>query len=915
MVDDDLRYHDPPPRMMRILRWFCADIYLEEVEGDLYELFQEEVEEHGLKKARRRFFFTAIRYLKPFFFGKKDFTLQLEYHLTMLKHYLKIAFRQLRKQQAYSFINISGLAIAMACCIVVLVFVHDETSFDAYHPKAEDIYRLSIRSLEVGDQNDESLIAASPILWGPALKKDYPEVENFTRFVPRTSPDNPWDVTVGDRSFSEARILYTDPATLDMFNWPIINGDVSTALSDPNTIVITEAMAEKYFRGEDPIGKVLTIDPKERDREGNLNGNTYEFTISAVMANVPERSHFRFDFLLPSSILNDVYGGDINGEADINPWYWRGLIGYTYLELKPGTDVDAFAAKFEAFQERYVGDATRSRGYYYEPDLQRLDQIYLDGERLGQMRSVGDKTYIYVFSLVALFILFLACINFMNLATARSAMRAKEVGLRKVVGAFRKQLVSQFLGESVVISLLAFSVAAVLAWLVLPIFYEYLGKELFIDYSREAPFLASLLILGVLVGILAGSYPAFFLSRFRPALVLKGVYGKKQKGALLRKGLVVFQFMISAFFIIMTITLFKQIRFMRNYDLGFDQERVVVLPPNVAQSLSSQYETVRGELLADPRFLDVTMSSEVPGQQGRGGDLYVEKGADIESSFSLDETFVDYNFIDLFGLQMLAGEEFKQRNIEEENAEEQEVVAILNEAAVRQFGWANPEEAIGKQIVRDPNAKDWVARVIGVVKDFHSESLREEIGPKALIQMPRYGFMSIKLKTGDLQGGITSIQSTVEKFVKDVPFEYNFLDATFKEQYETEAQLSSVFTYISILAIFIACLGLFGLATFTTARRIKEVGIRKTLGASVQDIVILLSKNFAFLILVAGLVAAPFAYLAAEKGLQYFAYSINNSMDTYILAILGALIIALITIAFQTIRAALSNPVESLRTE
>lgn len=915
MVGTDPHYHDPPSRIMRILRWFCAEIYLEEVEGDLYELFQEEVEEYGLKKAKRRFFFTAIRYLKPFFFGKKDLTIQLEYHLTMLRHYLKIAFRQLKKQRAYSFINISGLAIAMACCITVLVFVHDETSYDNYHPKAEQVYRLSIRSLEVGDDNSENLIAASPILWGPALKKDYPEVENFARFVPRTSPDNPWEVTAEGRSFSEARILYADPAALEMFNWPLISGDPKKALHEPSSIVITEAMAKKYFKEEDPIGKVMTIDPKERDRDGQLNGNTYNFSVSAVMANVPERSHFRFDFLLPSSILNGVYGGDINSVADISQWYWRGLISYTYLELKPGTDVDAFADKFEAFQEQYVGDATRSRGYYYEPDLQRLDKIYLDGERLGQLRPVGDNTYIWVFSLVALFILFLACINFMNLATARSAMRAKEVGLRKVVGAFRKQLVSQFLGESVVISFIAFLLAVVLAWLVLPVFYQYLGKELFIDYAREVPFLASLLILGLVVGILAGSYPAFFLSRFRPALVLKGAYGNSQKGSLLRKGLVVFQFVISAFFIIMTITLYKQVNFMRNYDLGFDQERVVVVPPNVAQSLASQYESVKEELLKHPQFKDVTMSSQVPGQAGRGGDLYVEKGADIASSFSLDETFVDYNYIDLFGLQMLAGEAFKKRKAADEEAENPEVLAVLNETAVQQFGWSSPQEAIGKQIVRDPNAKDWTARVIGVVKDFHSESLRQEIGPQALLQMPRYAFLSVKLKTDDLQGGIATIQSTVEKFVQDIPFEYNFLDATFKEQYETETQLSSVFTFISMLAIFIACMGLFGLATFTTARRIKEVGIRKTLGASVQDIVFLLSKNFALLILIAGLVAVPFAYLATEKGLEYFAYSVDNSLSTYVLAIAGALIIALITIAFQTIRAALSNPVDSLRIE
>lgn len=917
MVNPQPTYHDPPARMMKLLRWFCADAYLEEVEGDLFELFQEEIEIHGLKKARNRFFFTAIRYIKPFFFGKKGFSIHLDHHLTMFRHYLKIALRQLFKQRTYSFINITGLAIAMACCIVVLIYLHDETSYDNYHENAENIYRLSIESFEIGAEEDRNLIAASPILWAPALQKDYPEVESFARFVPLVSPDNPWDIKTGDKVFAEARILYADPSALQMFNWPVVDGDPTTALSSPTSIVITQSMAKKYFGATAAIGKTLNIDNKQRDREGNLTGETYDFTVSAVMEDIPNRSHFRFDFLLPASILNGIYGGDINGGADISPWYWRGLISYTYLTLKEGTDVAAFEAKFADFQDRYVGDATRSRGYYYEPDLQQLDKIYLDGQRLGQLRPVGDKTYLFVFSLVALFILILACINFMNLATARSAMRAKEVGLRKVVGAFRQQLVAQFLGESMVISFVAFLLAIGLAWLTLPIFYTYLGKELQLDIGQEAPFLVSLLLIGLLVGFLAGSYPAFFLSRFRPATVLKGVFAKTQKGALLRKGLVVFQFVISAFFIIMTITLFKQLNFMRTSDLGFDQDRVVVVPPNVARSLSSHYDALRSELLADPKFKDVTMSSEVPGQAGRGGDLYVEKGAPIESSFNLGETFVDYNYVDLFGLDILVGDDFQQRNAPEEGAEEErpEVLAIINEEAVRRFGWASPEEAIGKQIVRDPNAKDWTARVVGVVKDFHTRSLREPIGPKALLQMPRYSFLSIKLDTDDIQGGIATIEDKVAQFAPDVDFEYNFLDESFKEQYETESLLGNVFTYISLLAIFIACMGLFGLASFTTTQRIKEVGIRKTLGASVQDIVFLLSKSFVKLILIAAIMAIPIAYYVAELGLDYFAYRINNGVSTYLLAIVAALVIALFTIAYQTIKVALSNPVDSLRME
>lgn len=918
MVNPQPPYHDPPARMMKLLRWFCAEAYLEEVEGDLFELFQEEIEIHGLKKARNRFFFTAVRYIKPFFFGKKGFSIHLDHHLTMFRHYLKIALRQLFKQRTYSFINISGLAIAMACCIVVLIYLHDETSYDTYHEKAENIYRLSIQSGEVGGgDGDVNLIATSPILWGPALQKDYPEVESFARFVPVVNPDNPWDLKAGDKVFAEADILYADPAVLQMFNWPLVQGDAKTALEKPESIVITESIATKYFGTENPIGKTLNIDSKDRNREGELTGETYDFTVSAVLKDIPNRSHLTFDFLLPSINLNEAYGGDINGGADISPWYWRGLISYTYLSLKAGTNVATFEAKFADFQDRYVGDATRSRGYYYEPDLQRLDEIYLDGQRLGQPSPVGDKTYLFVFSMVALFILILACINFMNLATARSAMRAKEVGLRKVVGAFRQQLVSQFLGESMVISLAAFLLAIGLAWLTLPVFYTYLGKELQLDVGQEAPFLASLLLIALLVGFVAGSYPAFFLSRFRPVTVLKGAFAKTQKGAFLRKSLVVFQFVISAFFIIMTITLFKQLHFMQNSDLGFDQDRVVVVPPNVARSLSSHYDAIRGELLADPKFKAVTMSSEVPGQAGRGGDLYVEKGAAVEASFNLGESFVDYNYADLFGLNIIAGEDFQKRIELEEGAEEErpEVLAILNEEAVRRFGWASPAEAIGKQIVRDPNAKDWTARVIGVVKDYHSRSLREPIGPKALIQMPRYSFLSVKLDTDDLQAGIAAIEDKVAQFAPDATFEYSFLDASFKEQYETESLLGNVFTYISILAIFIACMGLFGLASFTTTQRIKEVGIRKTLGASVQDIVFLLSKNFVKLIMIAAILAIPIAYYVAEQGLDYFAYRINNGVDTYLLAFFAALLIALVTIAYQTIKVALSNPVESLRME
>jgi putative ABC transport system permease protein len=918
MVSPQPPYHDPPQRLLRLLRWFCAESFMEEIEGDLFELFQEEVEEYGLKRARRRFFFTALRYINPYFYGKKTFLDHLSHQPDMLKHYFKISLRRLVKQRFYALINVLGLAIGMACCITVLLFVHDESSYDQYHEDSDQMYRLAIQSVLLSS-GDEQQIAVSPVLWAPALKKDYPEVTGFARFVSLTEPDDPWALTAGEHTFQEKNILYADPSALELFNWPLLQGTVENALTQPHSVVITESMAEKYFGDADPMGKTLQLDPRRRGNDGRLTGETIEYTVSGVLEDVPRHSHFTFDFLLPSIDLNEVYGGDINTGANLNNWYWRGLVAHTYLKIKEGMEPAALEKKFAEFQDRYLGDATRSRGYYYVPYLQPLEEIYLAGDMAGQLQTAGNRNYMYMFSLVAFFVLLIACINFMNLATARSALRAKEVGLRKVVGAQRAQLISQFLSESVLISLAAFLLALLIAYVALPPFYQYLEKEWAIDYSREAPFLISLFLLGLAVGIFAGSYPAFILSRFRPAQVLRGLLPKYTSGAFVRKGLVIFQFVISAFLIIGTLTVFKQLRFMRNHDLGFDQERVLVLPPDVGLPLSSQYEAVKEELLSLPQIADVTMASGVPGQGG-GGELYAAKGAGADEGFGLGELFVDHNYTDLFGLQVIAGRVFSKemttdQPIRNEEGRIREVKTVINEAAVKQFGWSSPQEAIGKQIIRDPNAVDWTATVIGVVKDFHFQSLQQEIQPGALILLPSYSHMAIKLKEGDPGKTLAAVEEKVKEFTPELTFNYNFLDETFREQYEFEQSLGEIFSYISSLAIFIACLGLLGLAAFTTTRRIKEIGIRKTLGASISDIVLLLSKDFTKLVIVAVLLAIPLAYWATERWLEEFAYRIPSNWSTYIFAGLLAIAIAWLTISFQTVRAARRNPVQSLQSE
>ncbi|MEL7119277.1 MAG: ABC transporter permease [Bacteroidota bacterium] len=917
-MEDQPTYYNPPENVMRFLRWYCAASFLEEIEGDLFELFQEEVEIHGLKKASRQFVWTALRYLNPYFFGKKDLSLNLEHHLTMLQHYFKIAVRHLWKQRLYSVINILGLAIGVACCLTVLYYITDEIGYDSHHENADDLYRISLNTATLSG-GVEQLAAISPVLWGPALKKDYPVVEDFARFVSEVSPDNPWEIINGETSFTESEILFADPSALKLFTFPMIHGDPNTALNEPMTIVLTKKMALKYFNDENPTGKTLIIDPKIRGNDGQFTNQTFELTVSAVLEDLPRNTHLTFEFLVPSIQLNQLYGIDINGNGEEQRWFWRGLNAHTYIKLNDGTDPTVLEEQFQAFQDRYLGDDTRSRGYVYYPYLQNIKDIHLDEEHAAQLNPTGSRSYILIFSIIAFFVLCIASINFMNLSTARAATRAKEVGLRKVVGASFRQLVNQFMGESLIITFLAIIIGLLLTRFTLPIFFNFIEKDLAIQFNNYVLWALIILGLGTLVGLLAGLYPAIVLSRFRPIDTIKGNFIKSKNGSFLRKGLVVFQFLLSAILIIVTLTLFKQINYMRSYDLGFDKEHVMVITPNTARSVANKYETLKTELSEDPAIADVTMTSGMPGFS-IGGDNYGEAGAPVESAIVLAEIFVDYNYLDFFKLDLIAGRNF-DRNLgtdagspRTENSPPQ-LMAIVNEEAIRQFGWANPEEALGKQIFRDPNAKDWAANVIGVVKDFHVQTLQQDLSPTAIILRPNYNYLAVKLNPGDIAKGVASVEKTIKAFAPEVEFDYAFLDENFNQQYVTEQRLSKAFTQISLLAILIACMGLFGLAAFSTAQRIKEIGVRKTLGASLMNIVFLLSKDFTRLVLIAVVIAIPISYFITEKGLENFAYRINIRPEIYLFALLIALSIAFLTVSFHTLKAAMSNPVKSLRTE
>ncbi len=835
----------------------------------------------------------------------------------MFKNYLKIAFRNLLRHKAYSLINLTGFAVGMACCIVVLLFVQDEVQYDTYHERGDRIYRISNRAVLMST-GEEDIVADSPFLWGPAMKQEYPEVADYVRFSSITSPNDPWEVRHGEATFSESRLLYADPSVFGIFSWPLRQGNAETALAQPKSIVLSESMARKYFGQENPVGKILIVDPKRRDRSGRLTHETLDYKVTGVMKDIPRRSHFTADFLLSFVDLNDVYGEDVTTGNVLNLGWWRWRMTYTYLLLKEGAEPVTLAAKLPDFLERHVHEASKARGFYYNAFLQPLPEIYLGGNFGGQLAPVGDQNKIYMFSLVAFFILCIGCINFTNLSTARATRRAKEVGMRKVVGAEGRQLIKQFLGESMLISFIALLLALGLVEIILPFFYQYLGKTFVRETADIIPLVLGIAGIGLFAGLLAGSYPAFLLSRFKPVTMLRADAGST-KGQRLRKGLVVFQFAISVFLIVATLTVYKQLSFMRNYQLGFDQEQVMVLPPTLGRALMPDYQAFKNELKKQTGVVDVIAASALPGFGG-GGDVYGEAGAPGEQAKGIAECWVEYNFIEMFGLEVIAGRNFSREmttdaGVRDENGRLIDLALIINEEAVKAFGWESPEAALGKRLVRDPKAKDFIGTIIGVVKDFHFQSLRQPIAPLVMSVLPDYGFIAVKAHANNLPETIAAIRQTVERFAPGVAFEMSFLDENFAGLYQAEQKMSEIFGYISSLAIFIACLGLFGLASFTVERRTKEIGVRKVLGASATGIAGLLSKDFVKLVLAANLIAWPIAYFAMNKWLQDFAYRINIGRWVFALAGGIALIIALLTVSTQAIKAALANPIEALRYE
>ncbi|WP_114936940.1 ABC transporter permease [Mucilaginibacter endophyticus] len=822
--------------------------------------------------------------------------INLENHLNMIKNYLTIAFRNVKRQPFISFINIFGLTVGLTCCLLILSYIINETSYDKFNTNAKDIRRVT-RTF-YSSKNVESLhLSSIAPPFGPLLQHAFPDIKKFTRVLPiRTTSFH-----YKDKLFNEQNSVFAEENFFDFFTIPVVEGSQSDALKEPYSIMLSEAMARKYFGNADPIGKSLFLD------NVFLGKIKHEFKVTGVVKAFPANSHMHPDLLMSFSTLKDpaIYGT----EALANDF--GGNAFFTYLLFPKDYNTDKIESQLPDFLDRYVhlgGTAGNTKTHDgTKLTFQKLIDIHLHSHMDDEFEENSDIKRVYIFSAIALFILIIACINYMNLSTARSALRAKEIGIRKVIGARRKEIIGQFLSESVLITWFALALAVAATALLLPMINRLSNISLAFNSLLQWHILFPVLSLPFIVGLISGIYPAIFMSSFLPVKVLKGIVKTGSGGVSFRKVLVVLQFSISIILIVATTVVYRQLQYIQNTDLGFNKDAVLTL--GYTGDLHAQYDVFKTELLKEPAIKEVGRSSRIP--SGRlldfqGGAVLVD-GVMKPINADLKCISTDYGFIPTYGMKMASGRNFSTAFSTDTNN------FIINESAVRSLGLKTAENAIGKNMIYgNVNGK-----IIGIVKDFHFESLHQAITPLLFRLPPGNGYhvLSVKINGTNIQNTVNYLQTTWHKYLPETPFDFTFLDDKLGQLYRSEQQQGSLFTIFSCVAIFIACLGLFGLSAFTITQRVKEIGVRKILGANVQQIVLELSKDFILLVFIAVIIAIPIAAWAMHQWLADFAF--HTEMTWWIFAAAGimALIIAFITISFQSVRAALANPVKSLRSE
>ncbi|HEY0739859.1 MAG TPA: ABC transporter permease [Chryseosolibacter sp.] len=863
----------PPKFFHRFFRWFCDPAIAEDIEGDLMEMFHRDAETASAGKARFRFARNTVKLFRPGIirrFSQPSFTPSSP----MFRNYLITSVRSLMRSKGFSTINIIGLAVGLATFSLISLYVYHELSFDRYHKNADRIVRI-VENIKTENETLYQSVSSPPM--GPRLLKDFPEIESYVRF-------QNWSL-LGQRngvSFYERDSYIVDSTVFDVFSFELLKGDKKTALRDPFSIVLTETMAKKYFGNEEPLGQSLKMDYDN-------------YTVTGVMADVPANSHFRFSNLISFSTWSRN-----NKYAEDDMWFWNGF--HTYLLLRDAKSADAVRSKMQAFIEKNIG---KGKMYYEDLPLQPLTSIYMAEQRTWENGTRGSMDNIYILSIIAIFILLIACFNYINLATARASRRLKEVGMRKSLGALRRMLVMQFLGESTIVAFIAGVVAVALVWLSLPAFRTLVESELsFSALPDPMVIITAAIILILTIGLVAGTYPAIIISRFQPVQIFrpssKGIYSHNT----FRKILVTTQFVISIALVAGTLLIYDQLALVRNQDLGFNKNAMLLLPTNGDSAIIRHLDAVKQELMQVPGVKSVTGSASVPGQSLSNLYTEIEMLDGKMSPTNINYNFVDHDFLVAYDIKIIAG-----RNFLREARADDTTAYLINETAVRDFGWTN-EQALGKKV-----RSRYQGRIVGVIKDFNYSSLHAKVEPLMIGFTNHAGRLSIRIDENDLQGSINRVQRKWTELLPHLPFDYSFLDVDFDRQYKADQQLGKTAGVFTGLAIFIGCLGLLGLTSFVVERRTKEIGIRKVLGASVSSVVVLITKEFFWLIIIALAVATPVTWYLISQWEQNFTLQAVINPLRFLIAGLSVMIFASLTISILSLRAAAANPTKALRTE
>ena len=869
----------PPRYAEKLLLWFLRADLAEEVQGDLEENFYCTLRKTSAFRARVNYWYQVFHYIRPFAIRKKR-TVYFNQH-DMLQNYFKIGVRNLLKNKFFSSINITGMAISMAIVVIISLYVQDEFNFDKHLEDAHLKYR--VYNEHFSDDGNVRKGAMVPPMIGPAMAAEYPQVDFYARFLNFNAATL---FEVGDKKFTERDGGAADPSIFRMFKLTLLEGNPNVALTEPNSVAINSTLRKKYFGDRPALGESIEIFDQN-------------FKVVAVFEDFPEHSHFQRNYFLSMQT--------IVSEERLKSWQWNQF--HTYIKLKPGSNAEALDASLKDFAKRNAWPITKPHGGYYIPHLMPVEKIHLHAyDQLWDIAVRGNAQTIYILMGTAVFILVISVLNFINLSTARAINRAKEVGVRKVVGALRRQLVYQFTSESVIIALIALVIAGFITAFALPYVNALSEKNIPAGTLFNPKAIGILVVFGIFLGICAGLYPAVYISANKPSQILSGRDGTGRSGkSLLRQGMVVFQFMLSFFLIIASFVVSEQHAFMRNTDMGFEKENIIVLP--VRGDMNKNLETTKHAFMGHPNVESASFGYGLPGE-AFAGDGIKDKATD--KSWHINMLTVDHDYVKTLGLEIIAGRDFSK-----EITSDEDHAFILSESAAKMLGYRDPSQALDHEILWNRwDAPDSVkeGKVIGIVRDIQLNSMRENVAPVALQIFPfAYATLSLRVKSADLPSTIEHLEERWKAFNSEWPFEYRFLDENFDRMYEAEEKLSVLFRVFTGFTIFVACLGLFGLVVYSTSQRYREVSIRKVLGATEGNLVVLLARNYLVLIAMAFVIAIPLSYYAAAEWLRGFVFRIELTPLLFLKAALLISVIALLTVGVQSFKATRTNPVEALK--